>query len=64
MHQVLTTSLSQGHNTLLPKGIVIYENPINLKELVKRPGFQFIGIPPKILNGSASPVRAIAIVKN
>ena len=52
-----------GHNTLLPKGIVIYENLTNLRELVKKPGFQFIGIPLKILNGSASPVRAIAIIE-
>ena len=52
-----------GHNTLLPRGIVIYENLTNLKELVGKPGFQFIGIPLKILNGSASPVRAIAIIE-
>ena len=52
-----------GHKTLLPKGIVIYENLTNLKELLGKPGFQFIGIPLKIINGSASPVRAIAIIE-
>ena len=52
-----------GHKILLPKGIVIYENLTNLKKLLEKPGFQFIGIPLKIINGSASPVRAIAIVE-
>ncbi len=53
-----------GHRTLLPKGIVIYENLTNLRELLGKKGFQFIGIPLRIVNGSASPVRAIAIVED
>ena len=52
-----------GHRTLLPKGIVIYENLTNLRELLDEKGFQFIGIPLRRVNGSASPVRAIAIVR-
>ncbi|RLE72941.1 MAG: cyclase family protein [Thermoprotei archaeon] len=52
-----------GHKTLLPKGIVVYENLTNLKELIGKTGFQFIGIPLRIANGSASPVRAIAIIE-
>lgn len=52
-----------GHKILLSKGIVIYENLTNLKELLRKPGFKFIGLPLKIINGSASPVRAVAIIE-
>ena len=46
-----------AHNTLLPEGIVIYEGLVNLKEVTGKT-FDFIGLPLKIYNGSASPVRA------
>lgn len=52
-----------AHTVLLSKGIVIYENLTGLKELVGKPGFKFIGLPLKIENGSASPVRAVAILE-
>jgi len=52
-----------AHTALLSKGIVIYENLTGLKELVGKPGFKFIGLPLKIENGSASPVRAVAILE-
>ncbi len=52
-----------AHNILLSKGILIYKNLTNLRLLLDRPGFQFVGLPLKILKGSASPVRAIAIVE-
>ncbi len=52
-----------GHKILLGKGIVIYENLTNLRELINRPGFKFIGLPLRIKHGSASPVRAIAILE-
>jgi kynurenine formamidase len=52
-----------GHKILLRQGIVIYENLTNLKELIGKPGFRFIGLPLLIKNGSASPVRAIAILE-
>ncbi len=52
-----------AHNILLPKGIVIYENLTNLKELLGKVGFQFIGLSLKIENGSASPVRAVAVLE-
>jgi len=52
-----------GHRILLPKGIVIYENLTNLRELLGVRRFHFIGLPLKIFKGSASPVRAVAIVE-
>ena len=52
-----------GHKILLPKGIVIFENLTNLKELLDKIGFEFIALPLKIEKGSASPVRAIAIIE-
>lgn len=51
-----------GHFILLSNGIVIYENLTNLKEIVNKQ-FQFYGFPLKIQNGSASPVRAVAILE-
>jgi len=51
-----------GHKVLLPKGIVIFENLTNLKELVGK-NFHFYGFPLKISNGSASPVRALAVLE-
>ncbi len=52
-----------AHKTLLPKGIVLYENLTNLDKLLGKAGFDFIGLPLKIRGGSASPVRAIAIIE-
>ena len=52
-----------AHKLLLGNGVPIYENLTNLKELVDKPRFRFIGLPLKILRGSASPVRAIAIIE-
>jgi kynurenine formamidase len=51
-----------AHVTLLKEGIVIYENLKNL-ESVGKAEFTFMGLPLRIEKGSASPVRAIAIVK-
>lgn len=52
-----------AHKTLLSQGIVIYENLTNLDALMGNTGFKFIGLPLKIKAGSASPVRAIAILE-
>lgn len=52
-----------GHKILLSRGIVAYENLTNLRKLLGVVGFKFIGLPEKIKRGSASPVRAIAIVE-
>jgi kynurenine formamidase len=51
-----------AHATLLKEGIVIYENLKNL-ESVSEAEFTFVGLPLRIEKGSASPVRAIAIVR-
>ena len=51
-----------AHVTLLRDRIVIYENLKNL-ESVGEAEFTFVGLPLRIEKGSASPVRAIAIVK-
>jgi kynurenine formamidase len=51
-----------AHRILLQKGIVIFENLTNL-ELVKGREFMFYAFPLKIVKGSASPVRAVAIIE-
>lgn len=51
-----------GHKILLAKGIVIFENLTNLKQLIGK-SFEFIAFPLKIKKGSASPVRAVAIIE-
>ncbi|MEM0117279.1 MAG: cyclase family protein [Conexivisphaerales archaeon] len=50
-----------AHKKLLPKGIVIFENLTNLKQLLGR-DFIFVGLPLPLAEGSASPVRAVAII--
>lgn len=44
------------------QGVVIYENLMNLRPLVGK-RFKFIGIPLRIAKGSASPVRAMALLE-
>lgn len=51
-----------AHKKLLPKGIVIYENLTNLDALLDKK-FLFVGLPLSLAGGSASPVRAIAIIR-
>jgi kynurenine formamidase len=41
-----------------------YENLINLYQLIGRRRFRFIGLPLKILGGTGSPVRAVAVFEN
>ncbi len=50
-----------AHKFLLPKGIIIFENLANLKELVGRE-FLFIAPPIPLMAGSAAPCRSIALV--
>ncbi|MBC7094355.1 cyclase family protein [Thermococcus sp.] len=50
------------HKVLLSNEIPIFENLTNLENLIGKE-FTFIGIPLKIKNGSGSPVRAFAIIK-
>jgi kynurenine formamidase len=50
-----------AHRILLPKEIAIYENLTNLDKLLNKE-FLFVGAPLYLVGGSASPVRALAIV--
>lgn len=50
-----------AHKILLPKSIGIYENLNNLELLIGK-RFLFVGTPLALSGGSASPVRAVAIV--
>ncbi len=51
-----------AHERLLRRGIVIYENLTNLRPLIGK-RFKFVGVPLKIARGSASPVRAMAVLE-
>ena len=53
----------EAHRVLLGAGVPIYENLTNLEKLIGVKRFKFIGLPLKIVGGSASPVRAIAVVE-
>ncbi|MFI5421534.1 MAG: cyclase family protein, partial [Nitrososphaerales archaeon] len=50
-----------AHKILLPHSIGVYENLTNLEKLLGRKFF-FVGAPLPLTGGSASPVRALAIV--
>jgi arylformamidase len=50
-----------AHKTLLPKSVAVYENLTNLDKLIGK-NFFFIGAPLKLTGGSASPVRAMALL--
>jgi arylformamidase len=50
-----------GHKILLPKMISVYENLTNLDKL-RGKNFLFIGAPLALEGGTASPVRALALV--
>lgn len=49
-----------AHEVILGAGIPIIENIANLSKLFTQP-FLFVALPLKIKNGSASPIRAIAV---
>ncbi|MGD0688736.1 MAG: cyclase family protein [Candidatus Bathyarchaeia archaeon] len=50
-----------AHRILLPKEIAVYENLNNLDKLLNR-DFLFVGAPLRLVGGSASPVRALAVI--
>ncbi len=50
-----------AHTILLPKGVAIYENLTNLDKLIEKK-FLFVGLPLKLVGGTGSPVRAVAII--
>lgn len=49
------------HRLFLEAGILIYENLVNVRELLGKEAL-FFGFPLKIPSGTASPVRAVAII--
>ena len=48
-----------AHKILLPRGVLILENAVNLDELPPRGAF-FLGLPLRIREGTGCPVRAVA----
>ena len=54
-------SNKEVHHICGELGFTHYENMINLHRLVGRGHFRFIGLPLKILGGTGSPVRAVAV---
>ncbi|MEN3203680.1 MAG: cyclase family protein [Atribacterota bacterium] len=49
------------HRLFLEKGVLIYENLVNVKKLLGKEAL-FFGFPLKIPQGTASPVRAVALI--
>ncbi|MEW5938813.1 MAG: cyclase family protein [Chloroflexota bacterium] len=54
-------SNKQAHHICGEMGFTHYENLVNLRQLVGRGRFRFIGLPLKIRGGTGSPVRAVAV---
>ncbi len=50
-----------AHRALLPRGVLVLENAVNLGELPPRGAF-FVGLPLRIRGGTGFPVRAVAFV--
>jgi kynurenine formamidase len=50
-----------AHKTLLPKNVMVFENLANLDRVMGKK-FYFVGAPLFLVGGSASPVRAVALV--
>ncbi|MBK5458124.1 cyclase family protein [Peribacillus sp. TH16] len=53
---------SRIHQKLLSNEIYIVENLVNLEKLPKHSRFLFFGIPLKLKNATASPIRALSIL--
>jgi kynurenine formamidase len=50
-----------AHKILLPAGVALFENLANL-ERVERRSFTFIGVPIRLVGGTGSPTRAMALM--
>jgi kynurenine formamidase len=61
---VLHVSNKEVHHICGELGFTHYENMINLRLLIGRGRFRFIGLPLKIRGGTGSPVRAIAVFED
>lgn len=59
---IMDTNLFPSHRVCRDRGISHYEWLANLDQLVGRGEFTFSGIPLRLKNGSASPVRAFAVL--
>ncbi|MDN3643312.1 cyclase family protein [Lutimonas halocynthiae] len=57
-------SNKEVHHICGELGFTHYENLINLYKLVGRGRFRFIGLPLKIMGGTGSPVRAVAVFED
>ena len=57
-------SNKEVHHICGELGFTHYENMINLNKLIGRGRFRFIGLPLKIIGGTGSPVRAVAIFED
>ena len=50
-----------AHRVLLPRGVLVLENAVNLDMVPPRGAF-FVGLPLRIRDGTGYPVRAVAFV--
>ena len=57
-------SNKEVHHICGELGFTHYENMINLYKLIGRGRFRFIGLPLKIIGGTGSPVRAVAVFED
>lgn len=53
-----------AHNLCGERGITHIEGLDNLESLIGRGRFRFIGFPLKLMGGSGSPIRAVAVFDN
>jgi kynurenine formamidase len=51
-----------SHRVCRDRGLIHYEWLVNLHQLLGRREFEFIGYPLKLVGGTASPVRAVAVI--
>ncbi len=58
---IMDTNLFPSHRVCRDRGITHVEWMVNLEQLVGKGEFTFYGIPLKLVGGSASPIRAIAV---
>lgn len=52
----------EAHMEVLGKNIYVIENLVNLDQLPKDRAFIFLGLPLKLRGGTASPIRAVALL--
>ena len=55
-------AIAPTHHAFLSRGIPVFEELENLDSLLTERNVMFVGLPLKIKNGDASPVRAVALI--